>query len=84
MSRALSAPPDGSGGTRDPLPCPIFRPCHIALPFHQAVIDLRCIAVETERPATQAGVRPMVLRGSNDHDGKYRGKHRQVAPERSP
>jgi hypothetical protein len=30
----------------------VIPPCHIALPFHQVVMDLRCIALETERPAT--------------------------------
>lgn len=42
---------------------PPFRLCQIALPFHQTVTDLSCIAVETERPAARAGLRPGVFRG---------------------
>jgi hypothetical protein len=42
--------------SRMPAVHPAFRRCHIALPFHQTVTDLSCIALETERP--RAGVCP--------------------------
>ena len=48
---------------RLPLAHPAFRPRHIALPVHQTVMDLSCIAPETlALPLARASVHPGAFR----------------------